>query len=49
MLKWTQKKVLVIRKDYKVILDLNPKTLSGSINTGRASLFLLLHKHLLSE
>lgn len=34
----------------RMILDLNPKTLSSNINIGRASLFcLLLHKHLLSE
>lgn len=45
MLKWTAKKSLVIQKDYRMILDLNPKTLSSSINTGKASLFrLLLHK-----
>lgn len=50
MLKWTEKKALVIQKDYRTILDLNLKTLSSNINTGSASLFyLLLHKHLLCE
>ncbi|RMC13041.1 hypothetical protein DUI87_10571 [Hirundo rustica rustica] len=33
MLKWTEKKALVIQKDYKTILDVNPKTLSSNINT----------------
>lgn len=48
MLRWTEKKTLVIQKDYGMVLDLNTRTLSSSINTGRASLFcLLLHKHLL--